>query len=175
MKVITHIYNLIIESRKSDIAHKHACIAFMNGTRITPYLHNYKRPYIYRCLVGTLHAEMNVLHHILIRAALNGSNISHLFYNIYNNVKLTKSNISTLKKIKRKFSKISLFVVKSSNTLYNLGNSRPCITCLKMMKAFGIKNIYYSMPDYIMIESILHMETTHESNLSINMNKIIYT
>ena len=65
MKAINFIDTLKKETSNSDIYHKHACVAIMNGRRISPYFHNYKRSYMFNYNVGSAHAEMCVINYLL--------------------------------------------------------------------------------------------------------------
>jgi cytidine deaminase len=70
----------------------------------------------------------------------------------------------TLTKIRRKFSKISLIVIKYSAG--KLRMSKPCGACINSMRALGFKDIYYTDEDgNITVEKIRDIESTHISFL----------
>lgn len=59
--------------------------------------------------------------------------------------------------------KVDLIVVKIQKTGL-LGNARPCMNCLNLMKTVGIKKIYYSiLPDKIICEKVRDMVSIHVS------------
>ena len=73
---------------------------------------------------------------------------------------MQKSNNQTkLKKIRRYFRNCKLVVVRTS-----MGNSKPCSKCLKMLKYYGIKKVYYSLEQEIVFEKTNEMETDHLSS-----------
>ena len=59
------IDKLRAEAHKSDIAHKHACVAIRKGKLISPTFHNYIRMYIYDYKCGSAHAEMVTMNYLL--------------------------------------------------------------------------------------------------------------
>ncbi len=56
----------------------------------------------------------------------------------------------------------------------NLGNARPCHNCLEMMKAIGIKRIYYSTGDGdgIIKETVNHMVSIHSSSVTKQIERL---
>lgn len=79
-------------------------------------------------------------------------------------MKLDKNEKKIMKKVRRKFSQISMVVIKSSAT-HKLGSSRPCNMCLHAMKIMHIKYIYYSNGDgEIVKEKIKYMKSEHASS-----------
>jgi len=59
------IDKLRAEAHKSDIAHKHACVAIRKGNLISPMFQNYRRMYIYDYKCGSAHAEMATMNYLL--------------------------------------------------------------------------------------------------------------
>lgn len=53
------------EARKSDIVHKHACIAVCGKKIASPPFHNYMRVRIYNYKCGSAHAEMATINYLL--------------------------------------------------------------------------------------------------------------
>ena len=53
-----------------------------------------------------------------------------------------------------------------------LGNARPCHNCLDMMKAVGIKRIYYSTDDGIIKETVNHMVSIHSSSVTKQIERL---
>ena len=52
------------------------------------------------------------------------------------------------------FSKVKIFVYRERKD-HSLGNSRPCKSCMKLIKDLGIKNIYYTTTDGYCHEKII--------------------
>lgn len=50
---------------KSDMNHKHACLAIKKGNIITPSFHNYMRTYIFNYKCGSVHAEMATINYLI--------------------------------------------------------------------------------------------------------------
>jgi hypothetical protein len=53
------------ESLKSEICHKHACIAMVGNKPISPAFHNYMRSYFYNFNCVSMHAEMAVINYLI--------------------------------------------------------------------------------------------------------------
>ena len=71
------------------------------------------------------------------------------------------------KKLRKKCSNVEIVVIKQSTKAICLGNSRPCIICLNMMKLLNFKNVYYSNSDGDMIsEKVSDMQSTHKSQMT---------
>ena len=45
-----------------------------------------------------------------------------------------------------------------------MGNSKPCQRCLKIIKSYGIKKVYYSYDKKLVMERTSKMETDHISS-----------
>ena len=68
--------------------------------------------------------------------------------------------------------KVDLIVVKVQKTGL-LGNARPCMKCLNLMKTVGIKKIYYSIsPDKIICEKVRDMVSIHVSRRTKLLDKL---
>jgi hypothetical protein len=65
MKINNIITKLKAETTKSDLSHKHACVAIKKGRMITPMFHNYMRKYMFNYKCGTAHAEMVTINYLL--------------------------------------------------------------------------------------------------------------
>ena len=86
------------------------------------------------------------------------------FYSVFYDVleKRKNTNIKKYTKIKKKFSQITLVVIKYSKD--KLGMSKPCLECLKIIKLVGVKNVIYSNQYGIMVnEKVNKMKTKHLS------------
>jgi len=96
---------------------------------------------------------------------------SRVFYKIFNSISLTKSEEKYMNKIIQKFSKISLIVIKKTNNTECLCISKPCVSCIKIMKLLKMKNIYYSDANGdIILEKINNISSCHESQMLKFMN-----
>ena len=65
MKYDNIIHKLKDEASKSDMCHKHACVAIKHGRMITPTFHNYMRSYMFNYKCGSAHAEMATINYLL--------------------------------------------------------------------------------------------------------------
>lgn len=83
---------------------------------------------------------------------------------------MTKSEEKYINKLLKKFSKISLIVIKKNNNDM-LSMSKPCDECIKVMKILKMKNIYYSDHNGdIILEKVHNIETFHTSQMFKFMN-----
>lgn len=91
------------------------------------------------------------------RLKINGA-----FYEAY------KKPNKTLKAIKKKFSKITIIVIRL-NKNNELKNSKPCSECIKSLKKYGFKNICYStgsIQNPFIIEKIRDIQNNHISRFT---------
>lgn len=65
MKINNIVEKLRKEASKSDMCHKHACVAIKQGRMITPTFHNYMRTYMFNFKCGSAHAEMATINYLL--------------------------------------------------------------------------------------------------------------
>ena len=65
MKLNNIIDKLKQEALKSDMRHKHACVAIKHGRMITPTFHNYMRSYMFNYKCGSAHAEMVTINYLI--------------------------------------------------------------------------------------------------------------
>lgn len=65
MRYLRFLNTLKAEARKSNIKHKHACVALQKNRAISPSFHNYMRNYICGIKCGSAHAEMCVINYLL--------------------------------------------------------------------------------------------------------------
>ena len=56
---------LVDETKKSDITHKHACVAMNGRKQISPTFHNYMRYSVRGSVCGSSHAEMSTINYLL--------------------------------------------------------------------------------------------------------------
>lgn len=67
--------------------------------------------------------------------------------------------------------KIDLFVIRINKT-GEMCNARPCYNCLNMMKAVGIRKVYYSVSDtQIISENVKNMVSIQISSVSLHLEK----
>jgi hypothetical protein len=93
-----------------------------------------------------------------------GGKNSSAFYKLLHNIELNKKEKKCIKRARRKFSQISIIVIKSSTT-HKLGSSRPCNMCLHALKIMHIKYVYYSNTyGEIIKEKIKYMKSNHISS-----------
>lgn len=72
-----------------------------------------------------------------------------------------------IKKLRKKFLKIEMIVIRNSLHGVNMCSSRPCSMCLRIMKSFVIKNIYYTNSAGVLVmEKISQMNSDHKSQLA---------
>jgi hypothetical protein len=64
-KIFKYINKLQVEALKSNLAHKHACIAISKGKQVSPPFHNYMRCYMFNQKCGSAHAEMATVNFLL--------------------------------------------------------------------------------------------------------------
>ena len=77
-----------------------------------------------------------------------------------------------LRKLRKKFSKIDLIVIKRSGSSENLGSSRPCRDCLKVLKILHLNIVYYSTAlGDIVHEKIRDMTSTHVAQSALFMRE----
>lgn len=103
------------------------------------------------------------------RGPKNGRAFNSMIYN----KPTTDKNTRIIKKIRKKFSKIELIVIKQSNSGSFLGNSKPCHMCGMMMKTLNFKNIHYTdKHGSIISERVSKFDSMHVSQLIRNLKKI---
>lgn len=64
-KIFSLVHKLLEEAKKSDLMHKHACIAVIKGKQISPTFHNYMRSNMFYQNCGSAHAEMATVNYLL--------------------------------------------------------------------------------------------------------------
>ena len=86
----------------------------------------------------------------------------------------------------KKFSKISLVVIKFNSNQNNIipstykkpmpfnkcmSMSKPCMNCIKIIKLFNMRNIYYSdLNGEIICEKVKNISSNHESQMFKHIN-----
>jgi tRNA(Arg) A34 adenosine deaminase TadA len=173
----TIINKLQIEASKSEMSHRHACVAVKNGNIITPTFHNYIRSYIFRYKCGSAHAEMATINYII--NSLWKSDMyknKHVFYKLIYNIKLTDTENTIIKKLRKKCSTIDFIIIKQSKTSSQLGNSRPCCECIRLMKLLNINSVYYTNSNSeIVVERVSKMLNGHKTQIHVSIaNNLIY-
>jgi tRNA(Arg) A34 adenosine deaminase TadA len=138
---INNIISLLSDvAAKSQVEHKISAVLLQNGKIIShPECNRYFNSSV--CKAYTIHAEISVIKRF------------------YRNNLYCSPYMNTIK-INGKLKKIDLVVIRV-NASGKLMNSRPCLYCLQLMKAVGIRNVYYSTPETIVKESVKTMVSTH--------------
>ena len=146
---------ITIVNYKGDLRCRHFSLAVKNGKIITPILNNYSRCKIFNTIKGSMHAEMNVLNYIV-----NTRNL----YNGYSND--LHKYIHKSRKLNRFFKKIDIIVYRVGND-DQLLESKPCSECIKVLKKFNVKGVYYSKRNgTICYERIRNIKSNHLSQLT---------
>lgn len=94
---------------------------------------------------------------------------NNVFYNLINNIPTTKiqNYKKCLKKIKKKFAKIDIIVIRCSLKNVNLCNSHPCGKCIHILKALGVKRVYYTDKNTELVSQKISLITScHDSQLT---------
>ncbi len=83
-----------------------------------------------------------------------------VFYGILNKKNMKNICPKKLKKIRRFFRTINIYVIRVSGS--NLNMSKPCGDCLSKMKILGINRVFYSEDQYnIVEEKVKNMNSEH--------------
>jgi deoxycytidylate deaminase len=117
-----------IESRKSDSSFKHGAIIYQGNKKICAGYNNTTRTCYRKNICCTIHAEMDTVTR---------------FLNSFIKIHTTRND----NKIRRKMSKYSICVVRSSidrDGKLCLMNSLPCRDCLKKLQMVGLNKVIYS-------------------------------
>ena len=74
-------------------------------------------------------------------------------------------------KSSRKLKSIDILVFRITSN--GICNSKPCLDCIKSMKQFNIRKIYYSTDDGLLkCEKISQIENSHRSQMTIHINSM---
>jgi deoxycytidylate deaminase len=74
------------------------------------------------------------------------------------------------RKLRRKLAKTDILVFRE--TVYGIKNSKPCSECIKTMKNMGIRRVYYSTDDGILVyEKVSDMFSTHRSQMTRHIDR----
>jgi deoxycytidylate deaminase len=157
INIINQLYE---KASKSLIEHKLAAVIIKsNKMLIKPYCNSPKS----KCnninkgnCIGSIHAESNAILNYFGKSLFYDKNKNTVFF----------SN-------DKKKSKIDLVVIRI-NKIGELCNSRPCYNCLNLMKAVGIRKVYYSISSNELIcENVQYMVSIQSSTLKILENKYL--
>jgi hypothetical protein len=171
-KIFKHVDKLLDEASKSNLSHKHACVAIRKGRQVSPYFHNYMRGYMFKQNCGSAHAEMATVNYLLNSMWRERWRVFYKLLNGESNIKMSTTDDKNLRKLRKKFSKIDLIVIKRSGSSENLGSSRPCCDCLKVLKILHLNVVYYSTSlGNIEYEKIRDMTSTHMSQSTLFMKE----
>ena len=118
------------QSRKSDLGYKHGAIIYQGKKKICAGYNMNTRTAYRRNLCCSIHAEMDTVTR---------------FLNSF--LKIHTVGSSNPDKIRRKMSKFSICVVRSSERVdgqISLMNSMPCRDCLRKLKMVGLNKVIFS-------------------------------
>lgn len=136
------------ESRKSNLGYKHGAIIYQGKKKICAGYNMNSRTIYRNNICCSIHAEMDTVTR---------------FLNSF--MKIHTLSGSSPDKIRRKMSKYSICVVRSSIRIdggFCLMNSLPCRDCLKKLKMVGLNKVIYSESDNTISSArIHHIETNH--------------
>ena len=62
----------------------------------------------------------------------------------------------------RAFYRTSMIVIRV-DSFGNLTDSKPCANCAKVLKHYGLKKIYYSVPGGLRVETVTNLTSNHLS------------
>jgi hypothetical protein len=178
MSIDIIINNILKEKAlKSNMTHKHACIAINKGCIISPAFHNYMRSYIFNYNCGCVHAEIAIINYLINNICkINQKIKKQTYYRFIHNQQLTDKQLQIIKKFQKKCSKIDLVIIKQSKTATHLGNSRPCSECIKIMKMFKFNKVYYTNTHgNISIERISKMNSNHKTQIQISFENKLFS
>jgi len=136
------------ESKKSTLGYKHGAIIYQGKKKICAGYNMNSRTSYRRNICCSIHAEMDTVTRFL-----------NSFMKIHT---ISSSNPD---KIRRKMSKYSICVVRSSERIdgqVNLMNSLPCRDCLKKLKMVGLNKVIFSENGNTINSARIHqIETNH--------------
>lgn len=86
---------------------------------------------------------------------------------------MKKDRQKLLKKLRKKFKKVDLVVIRRTANTYKLTNSKPCSECTKILKLFGFNKVYYTtgIGNEIKCEKISNMCNKRMSRMDIYRKK----
>lgn len=145
------INQLILKAIESPLEHKLAAGIIQNNKLVSKPYCNTARTIINKVNIGSLHAESHCIYKFF------GSSF---YYN-------KKKNIAYIPKdYIKKQGNIDLIVIRI-NKMNEICNSRPCYNCLNMMKAVGIRKVYYSISaNKIISENVKDMISIQASSVT---------
>ena len=147
------IDNLI--KNKSDLSYHHSSAIIKKNIA---YAYNTNK------LKGVIsfHSEINsIINYLLIyNVFLTNEEIMNVFHN--KSIKPEKLN-----KIRKIFKNTKIIVIRFDNEK-ELKESKPCLYCLKIIKYFNIKGVYYSSNDKILYEKSNEINNNTISNFFIS-------
>ena len=73
----------------------------------------------------------------------------------------------------KKLRKLDIFVIRISAN-GELVNARPCYNCLDMMRAVGIRRVYYSIDGSVICENVSHMVSINSSSVLRFLERTMY-
>ncbi len=147
------IDNLI--KNKSDLCYHHSSAIIKKNIAYSYNINKLKG-------VISFHSEINsIINYLLIyNIFLTNEEIMNVFHN--KSIKTEKLN-----KIRKVFKNTKLIVIRFDNQ-NELKESKPCYYCLKLIKYFNIKGVYYSSNEKILYEKTNEIQNNTISNFFID-------
>lgn len=92
-----------------------------------------------------------------------------VFYKLINHKEV---NSKDLRKLRRKFSKVDIIVIK--HTKGTFGFSKPCLECTKILQLLGLNKVYYTNEDGtgLIMERVCNIRTEHLSQSQRAVNQL---
>lgn len=145
-----------ISTYSGQLRCKHFSVAIRNGKVITPVLCNKYRTHVFGQVKGSMHAEMTVIKHIC--------STRNFQYKIY------KTPDHKLYKFLKKVDIIVIRIGCDGTIL----NSKPCTSCLNVLKLLHIRNVYYTNNSgELESHRVKDLLTIHQSRFQLHINKLM--
>lgn len=136
------------------IKHKHIATVIKNGRPIIDYSYN---------TFNTLsNNDFNMFNTYSLHAEISAIINAFKLYGIY------RLSFKPTKKLTKRLKKCSIVVLRIDMN-GNLAESKPCKSCLNVLKQLNIKNVYYSSKNGIIKESVRGLESEHLSGYMRNI------
>lgn len=155
---------MIEEARKSPIQYKLAASILKNAKPVCKPTHNTHCTFIHGHQCSSLHAEHRAILKMfpgLIHCEMNGFKVKY-------------KKDAKFKHVHKKKDKLNMIVIRL-NCNDQLVNARPCFYCLNLMKAVGIKRVYYSVDiNKIVCENVRDMISIQVSSITKRVQRDYY-
>jgi len=165
-KIQRILKQLIPLTEECDMQSKHTAMLLSGGKPITVG-YNHRRTCNANQLILSFHAEMMALnsyfclnHEYGLRNFMNDSHFTLMSrknesYLMQHTKNLNNQSPKCLRK------KLEMVVIRVNNK-GNLANSKPCNNCIYYLRLYGVKNVYYSNDNGVIVkEKINYIENEH--------------